>query len=143
MKTIKDLLGNKGAEVYCVNSASTVFEAIALMAEKGVGALMVVDDGRPVGIISERDYARKVILRERSSKDTPVSEIMSSPVIHTTPDCSVQKCMKLMTDNKIRHLPVMDEDNKLTGMISIGDLVKATIDDQQATIEQLERYISG
>ena len=142
MKTIKDLLSSKGGDVWSVTSTSTVFDAIAMMAEKGVGALMVVDDSRPVGILSERDYARKVILRERSSKDTPVSEIMTSPVIHTSSDRSVQECMKLMTGNKIRHLPVMDND-ELTGMVSIGDLVKATIDDQQATIEQLERYIAG
>lgn len=142
MKIIKDLLNNKGQEVWSVRSDTTVYEAIKLMAEKGVGALMVVDDGNPAGIISERDYARKVILQERSSRDTAVSEIMTSPVIHTSPDRSVSECMSLMTANKIRHLPVMD-DGALTGMVSIGDLVKATIDDQQATIEQLERYIAG
>lgn len=142
MKTIKDLLGNKGQEIWSVGPDATVYEAIELMAEKGVGALMVMDDERPAGIISERDYARKVILVGRSSKDTLVREIMTSRLIHTSPDRSVEECMTLMTTNKIRHLPVMEAD-QLVGIVSIGDLVKATISDQQSTIEQLERYISG
>ena len=142
MKTIKDLLGNKGQEIWSVGPDATVYEAIELMAEKGVGALMFMDDERPAGIISERDYARKVILQGRSSKDTLVREIMTSRLIHTSPDRSVEECMTLMTTNKIRHLPVMEAD-QLVGIVSIGDLVKATISDQQSTIEQLERYISG
>lgn len=142
MKTIKDLLGNKGQEIWSVGPAATVYEAIELMADKGVGALMVMDDERPVGIISERDYARKVILVGRSSKDTLVREIMTSRLIHTSPDRGVEECMTLMTTNKIRHLPVMEVD-QLVGIVSIGDLVKATISDQQSTIEQLERYINS
>jgi CBS domain-containing protein len=142
MKTIKELLGNKGHEVWSVRSDATVYESIEIMASKSAGALMVVDDDNPVGIISERDYARKVILEGRSSKDTLVSEIMTSRIIHTSPDRSVQECMSLMTTNKIRHLPVMEE-VKLVGFVSIGDLVKATISEQQSTIEQLERYING
>ena len=142
MKTIKDLLGNKGQEIWSVGPDATVYEAIELMADKSVGALMVMDDERPAGIISERDYARKVILQGRSSKDTLVREIMTSRLIHTSPDRSVEECMTLMTTNKIRHLPVMEAD-QLVGIVSIGDLVKATISDQQSTIEQLERYISG
>ena len=142
MKTIKDLLGNKGQEIWSVGPDATVYEAIELMADKGVGALMVMDDERPVGIISERDYARKVILVGRSSKDTLVREIMTSRLIHTSPDRSVEECMTLMTTNKIRHLPVMEVD-QLVGIVSIGDLVKATISDQQSTIEQLERYINS
>lgn len=142
MKTIKDLLGNKGQEIWSVGPDTTVYEAIELMADKGVGALMVMDEERPAGIISERDYARKVILQGRSSKDTSVREIMTSRLIHTSPDRSVEECMTLMTTNKIRHLPVMEAD-QLVGIVSIGDLVKATISDQQSTIEQLERYISG
>jgi len=142
VKTIKDLLGNKGQEIWSVGPDTTVYEAIELMADKGVGALMVLDEERPAGIISERDYARKVILQGRSSKDTSVREIMTSRLIHTSPDRSVEECMTLMTTNKIRHLPVMEAD-QLVGIVSIGDLVKATISDQQSTIEQLERYISG
>ena len=142
MKTIKDLLSNKGQEVWSVGPDATVYEAIELMADKGVGALMVMDDERPAGIISERDYARKVILVGRSSKDTLVREIMTSRLIHTSPDRSVEECMTLMTTNKIRHLPVMEAD-QLVGIVSIGDLVKATISDQQSTIEQLERYINS
>ncbi len=142
MKTIKDLLGNKGQEIWSVGPDATVYEAIELMADRGVGALMVMDDERPAGIISERDYARKVILQGRSSKDTLVREIMTSRLIHTSPDRSVEECMTLMTTNKIRHLPVMEAD-QLVGIVSIGDLVKATISDQQSTIEQLERYINS
>ncbi|MFT5133342.1 MAG: CBS domain-containing protein [Gammaproteobacteria bacterium] len=142
MKTIKELLNNKGNEVWSVSPDATVYESIEIMANKAAGALMVVDGGKPVGIISERDYARKVILQGRSSKDTMVREIMTSRIIHTSPDRSVEECMSLMTTNKIRHLPVM-EDEQLVGFVSIGDLVKATISDQQSTIEQLERYING
>lgn len=142
MKTIKELLGNKGHEVWSVRSDATVYESIEIMASKSAGALMVVDDDKTMGIISERDYARKVILEGLSSKDTLVSEIMTSRIIHTSPDRSVDECMSLMTTNRIRHLPVM-EDEKLVGFVSIGDLVKATISEQQSTIEQLERYING
>ena len=142
MKIIKDLLASKGDEIWSVGPDTTVYETIAMMADKGVGALMVMQGEQAVGIVSERDYARKVILEGRSSKDTPVSDIMTSRIIHTSPDRSVEECMTLMTTNKIRHLPVM-EDDRLVGVVSIGDLVKATISEQQATIEQLERYING
>jgi len=142
VKSIKQLLGDKGPEVWSVGPDTTVYETIELMAEKGIGALMVMEGEKPVGIISERDYARKVILQGRSSKDTPVRDIMTSRIIYTSPDCSVEECMTLMTSNKIRHLPVM-ENEQLVGMVSIGDLVKATISEQKSTIEYLERYISG
>ena len=142
MKLISELLGDKGREIWSVGPHATVYETIELMAERGVGALVVVENEKMVGIVSERDYARKVILQGRSSRDTPVVDIMTSDIIHTSPDSSVDECMALMTDNKIRHLPVM-QDGELVGVISIGDLVKATISEQKSTIEQLERYISG
>ena len=142
MKLISELLGDKGQEVWSVGPHTTVYETIEIMAEKGVGALVVMENEKLVGIISERDYARKVILQGRSSRDTPVIDIMTSDIIHTSPDSTVDECMALMTDNKIRYLPVM-VDEKLLGVISIGDLVKATISEQKSTIEQLERYISG
>ena len=113
------------------------------MAEKNVGAMLVMDDGRLVGIISERDYTRKVILEGRSSKDTAVRDIMSSPVISVAPDIGVGACLQLMTDRHIRHLPVVDEDGRVLGVISIGDLVKRTISAQDAMIGQLENYITG
>ena len=142
MKHISDLLGEKGGDIWSVAPTETVYQAIAVMAEKGVGALMVMDGDKPVGIVSERDYARKVILEGKSSKDTLISEIMTTRIIHTSPDRSVQECMTLMTNNKIRHLPVLEE-GKLVGVVSIGDLVKAMLSEQQSTIEQLERYIAG
>jgi CBS domain-containing protein len=142
VKLISELLGDKGQEIWSVGPHVTVYETIEIMADKGVGALVVMENEKLVGIISERDYARKVILQGRSSRDTPVVDIMTSRIIHTSPESTVDECMALMTDNKIRHLPVM-ADEKLLGVISIGDLVKATISEQKSTIEQLERYISG
>ena len=142
MKLIHEIIENKGDEVWFIGPHATVYEAIEIMADKGVGALVVMENEKLVGIISERDYARKVILQGRSSRDTPVLDIMSSPVIETSPDSTVDDCMAVMSDNKIRHLPVM-QDDKLLGVISIGDLVKETIREQKSTIEQLERYISG
>jgi CBS domain-containing protein len=142
VNTIKELQGDREQEIWSVEPDATVYKAIEVMADRGVGALMVMEGDKPVGIISERDYARKVILQGRSSKETPVRDIMTSRIIHTSPDRSVEECMTLMTTNKIRHLPVMDGE-KLVGVISIGDLVKATISEQQSTIEYLERYISG
>ena len=130
-------------EIWHIASASTVLEAIRQMAEKNVGAMLVMDDGRLVGIISERDYTRKVILEGRSSKDTAVRDIMSSPVISVAPDIGVGACLQLMTDRHIRHLPVVDEDGRVLGVISIGDLVKRTISAQDAMIGQLENYITG
>ncbi len=142
MKLISQLLGDKGQDIWSVGPNDTVYAAIEMMADKGVGALMVMEGKRPLGIISERDYARKVILEGRSSRETLVKEIMTERLIHTSPDCDVQECMNLMTNNKIRHLPVMEKD-ELVGVVSIGDLVKATISEQKSTIEYLERYING
>jgi CBS domain-containing protein len=142
MKTVRDILKIKGRDVWSVTVGATVFEALRLMAEKEVGALLVMDDRRIAGIISERDYARKIVLLGRTSPNTRVEEIMSSHVVYTHPDQSIEECMAIMTDRRIRHLPVMEE-GKLVGIISIGDLVKTIITEQKFTIEQLERYISG
>lgn len=142
MKKIRELLQNKGGDIWSVAPDTSVLDAIKMMAEKGIGALMVLDGDKPVGIISERDYARKVILKGRSSENTPVSEIMSSSLIFADVEQSVQDCMALMTDHRIRHLPVLDN-NELVGVISIGDLVKTIIDEQQFMIKQLETYIAS
>jgi CBS domain-containing protein len=142
MLRVNYLLALKGKEVWTIDPDAPVLEAIRLMAERGVGALPVVNAGEVVGIVSERDYARKVILRGRSSADTPTREIMTSPVITITSDQAVHTCMELMTDRRIRHLPVVER-GRLVGMISIGDIVKAVMDEQQQTIAQLERYIAS
>jgi CBS domain-containing protein len=140
MKLVKHILKTKGHAIWSVAPKAPVYEAIQLMAEKGVGALLVLKKGKMVGIVSERDYARKVILRGKSSKKTPVKEIMSSHVIYTSPDQTVENCMALMTARRVRHLPVLDGD-QLVGIISIGDLVRAIIAEQDALIQQLENYI--
>lgn len=143
MKTkIKEILAVKGQDVWAVSPQSTVYDAIDKMAEKGVGALAVTKDDRLVGIVSERDYARKVILKGQASRETTVKEIMTTDVVCVTGEESVDECMALMTENHIRHLPVMDGE-KLIGMISVGDLVKSIIRNQTFTIEQLEGYIRG
>lgn len=143
MKTAADILKAKPhAQIYRIWPTATVLEAITLMAEKGVGALVVMEGDKLVGIISERDYARKVVLMERSSYNTEVSEIMSADVITVTPATTSGACMQLMTDRRLRHLPVLDGE-RLVGLISIGDLVKDIISDQAATIHQLESYIRG
>jgi CBS domain-containing protein len=142
MKTVRDILEVKGRIVWSVDPGSTVFDALSLMAEKEIGALVVLDEARVAGIISERDYARKVILHGRASPTTLVEEIMTSHVAYTHLDQSIEECMAIMTDKRIRHLPVL-QDGKLIGIISIGDLVKAIIADQKFMIEQLERYITG
>ncbi len=142
MVTIRQLLKSKGQDVWSVAPDASVFEAIGIMADKGIGALVVLEDGKLVGIISERDYARKVVLKERESKKTPVGDIMTTEVLYARPDHTVEECLALMTDKRIRHLPVLDGD-KLLGIISIGDLVKSVIAEQQHMIEQLEHYISG
>lgn len=142
MKSVRQLLDAKGHEVWSINPDASVFEAIELMATKSIGALIVIEEAGPVGIVSERDYARKVILKGRSSRQTPVREIMTTRVVYAKIDQTVEECMALMTEKRIRHLPVMDN-NDLTGVISIGDLVKSIIDEQQFIIEQLEQYISG
>jgi len=141
-ETIRNLLRSKGSEVWWLPPDATVYEAIALMAEKRIGAVLICEEGRPVGIVSERDYARKVILMGRSSKETRVREIMSSPLITVTPDQTVDECMRIMTERRVRHLPVMEGD-RVVGMISIGDLVKAIISAQAQTIQHLSDYISG
>lgn len=141
-QTVASLLASKGQEVWSVAPDATVYEAISLMAEHGVGALLVLEGDELVGIISERDYARKVILQERSSRETLVSTIMTSDVLWVRPDNSIDGCMALMTERHIRHLPVV-EDGRVVGMVSIGDLVKFIMADREHVIEQLEGYITG
>jgi len=140
--TIKQLLDRKGRGVYTIGPEESVYEAIRRMAEKGIGALVVTEGEEPVGILTERDYARKVILKGRSSKETAVREIMSSPVIFIRPEQTIEEAMAIMTEKKIRHLPVL-EDGKLAGIISIGDVVKAIIENQKFMIDQLTSYIHG
>ena len=140
MTTVRTLLERKGRAIFSVEPQASVLDAIRLMAEHHVGALLVMRGAALEGIVSERDYARKVILRGRSSADTPVRDIMSSPVITVSLDTSVQQCMQLVTDRHVRHLPVVDG-GRVVGMVSIGDLVKAVIAEQQQQIEQLESYI--
>jgi CBS domain-containing protein len=140
--TIASILQTKGSTVWSVQPEASVYDGIALMADKGVGALLVMSEGKLAGIISERDYARKVILQGRSSKDTPVDEIMTRSVITVTPDHTVDECMRIVTECRIRHLPVLLGD-EVVGMISIGDLVRSIISDQAHTIHQLHTYICG
>ncbi|MDR9367142.1 MAG: CBS domain-containing protein [Balneolaceae bacterium] len=141
MKVI-DLLNKKGNEIYSIGSDDTVYDAIKKMSELGIGALLVIDDGKLNGIISERDYRDKVILKGRHSKNTPVKDIMTSSVFCVNSNDDVKLCMKLMTEHKIRHLPVLD-DNELSGIISIGDVVKSVIDQQKVEINSLRNYIAG
>jgi CBS domain-containing protein len=140
MSTVRQLLAGKNAAIYAIAPEAAVLEAIQAMAEHRVGALLVMQGAQLIGVVSERDYARKVILLGRSSSDTPVRTIMSSPVITVSPDDSVSHCMQLMTDRHVRHLPAV-EGGRVIGMVSIGDLVKAVIAEQRAQIEQLESYI--
>ena len=143
MQRVSDLLADKGSDVWSLGPAQSVYQAIEMMSLKGVGALTVVDDaGRLIGIISERDYARKVILEGRLSKETAVAEIMTTEVVTTGQQTSVDECMTLMTERRIRHLPVL-EDDSLVGMISVGDLVKSMISEKDYQIEQLEKYVRG
>jgi CBS domain-containing protein len=142
MLRVKYLLAFKDKAVWSIEPEEPVLEAIQIMADKHIGALPVMRGEELIGIVSERDYARKVILMGRSSSDTPVWEIMSSPVTTVTPDESVHRCMEIMTEKRIRHLPVVER-GRMVGIISIGDLVKAVIEEQQQTIDQLERYIAG
>jgi CBS domain-containing protein len=140
--TIGSLMKNKAGQVWSLEMSASVYDAIVMMAEKKVGALPVMEGDRLTGIVSERDYARKVVLMGRSSKDTNVTEIMSSPVITVTPAHTVADCMHIVTQSRIRHLPVMEGD-RLVGIISIGDLVNWVISEQQETIRHLEAYITG
>ena len=143
MKSAAQILKSKPEQtVVTVTPATPVFDAVKLMAEKNIGALLVLEDQKIVGIITERDYARKIVLMGRSSKETPVREIMTFPVMYVRPDQSNEECMALMTDNRVRHLPVVDE-GKLIGLVSIGDLVKDIISEQKFIIDQLEHYIKG
>jgi CBS domain-containing protein len=142
MKTVRQLLEAKGYEVWTISPDALVYDALKLMADKGVGALPVLDEGQLVGLISERDYARKVILKGKSSLETPVSEIMTRRVVCVSLEQTIEGCMALMTEEHIRHLPVL-KDNRLAGIISIGDVVKGIISQQEFLIEQLERYIVG
>jgi CBS domain-containing protein len=143
MKTVAEILKSKaGSHIYSIEPTTTVLEAISLMADKAIGALVVVSGEKVVGIVTERDYARKVVLMERSSYNTLVSDIMTADVITVTPSQSNEFCMGLMTEGRMRHLPVL-ADGKLIGLISIGDLVKDIMSDQQSMIRQLEQYIRG
>lgn len=142
MKTARQLLDAKGGHVVSVAPDAPVFEALRVMAERGIGAVLVMDADRLVGIMSERDYARKVILQGRSSHETPVRHIMTERVVYARPEHTVAECMALMTDKRIRHLPVIDG-ARLLGVLSIGDLVKETIAEQAFLIRQLESYIHG
>ena len=142
MKTVQQLLDTKGREVFTVAPDASVFDALELMAAREIGALLVMEDSKPVGLVSERDYARKVILKGRSSRELRVREIMTGKVVCARPDETLEECMAVMTDKRVRHLPVLDR-GKVAGLVSIGDLVKAIIAEQQFVIEQLESYISG
>jgi CBS domain-containing protein len=142
MKIVKDILDTKGRQIWSVGPDFSVFEALQLMADKGIGALLVMNGDLCVGIMSERDYARKVVLMGRASKDVPVRDIMTPRVLFVKPDQTVEKCMALMIEKRVRHLPVM-ENEKVAGLISIGDVVRAVIAEKQLIIQELEDYIWG
>ena len=141
-KLVSDILESKGREVWAVKPDDTVFDSLQLMAEKEIGALLVMEGDRLVGIVTERAYARKVILEGKSSKSSSVAEVMTNRVLCVTPERTIDECMALMTDKRARHLPVLDH-KRVVGVISIGDLVKAMINEQQVLIDQLQHYISG
>ena len=140
MKTVGDILKKKGSHVWSVNPSTTVYDTLKLMAEKEIGAVVVVEAGQPIGIFSERDDARQVILKGRTSKDTPVRDVMASRVVFVRPEQSIEDCMALMTDKHVRHLPVLQQ-GALNGMVSIGDVVKEMISEKEFIIEQLANYI--
>jgi CBS domain-containing protein len=142
MKTVRDILREKGDTVYSVPPGATVYEALTLMADKNIGGLVVLENDKIIGLVSERDYARKIILKGKHSQDTPVYEIMATHVLTVGQDKDIEKCMELMTDHRVRHLPVVTEE-KLSGIISIGDIVKEIITHKEYIIEQLENYIKG
>lgn len=143
MRTVRQLLEAKAPEIFAVAPDAPVIDAIRLMAQKRIGAVLVMRDGRLAGILSERDYARKIVLEGRSSKDTPVREIMTAEVITVRLEDDVQRCMQVVTRERIRHLPVADAAGNVLGVVSIGDLVKAVIEDQQLELDQLQRYIAS
>ncbi|HSU55255.1 MAG TPA: CBS domain-containing protein [Candidatus Dormibacteraeota bacterium] len=140
--TINEILQNKTSAVWSVTPDTMVFDAIQMMSDKNIGALLVIERGKLVGILTERDYTRKVALKGKSSKQTPVREILTGKLIHVTPHHTVEDCMRLMTEHRVRHLPVL-EDNQIVGIVSIGDLVNWTISAQTSAISQLQTYISG
>lgn len=142
MKTVKDILDSKGHEIWAVRPDDTVFDAVKQMADREVGSLLVMDGDKLVGIVTERDYARKIILEGKSSKNSLVNEVMTRKVLCATPERTVDECMALMTDKRSRHLPVVDH-KRVVGVVSIGDLVKATINEQKVLIDQLQHYIAG
>jgi CBS domain-containing protein len=142
MRTVRQLLGAKAPEVFAVSPDDSVLDAIKLMAQKGIGAVLAMQNARLVGIVSERDYARKVVLQGRSSSNTPVRDIMTTDVVTVRLDDTVDRCMQIVTDQRIRHLPVVESGN-VVGVVSIGDLVKAVIEDQQLELDQLQRYIAS
>jgi CBS domain-containing protein len=142
MKIVRDILSKKGYEIWSVSPTTPIYETLQLMDEKNIGAVLVLDSEELVGVFSERDYARKVVLLGRSSRETPVGDVMTGPVTCVRPEQPIEECMALMTDKRVRHLPVI-ENNQLTGVISIGDVVQAIISEQEFIIEQLENYITG
>ena len=142
MKTVKDILGAKGSKVYSISPDATVYEALKRMAKKNVGSMLVFEGKDLVGMISERDYSRKTILKGRLSKDTAVREIMTTTVVSVHPDDDIEECMELFTDKWVRHLPVIEK-GKVVGIVSIGDVVKSIIDYKEFIIEELENYIKG
>ena len=141
-RTVLHLLGDKGRDVWSVTSDTTIYDALGFMADRGIGAVVVIDDGELSGIFSERDYARKVVLKGLESKNTTVQQLMSTDVVTVTPSDTVMTCMTLMTERRFRHLPVVD-DGAVVGVISIGDVVRNVIDEQRYLIEQLQQYISS
>jgi len=142
MHTVRELLREKGGQVWTIAPQATVYEAVELMAAKNIGSLIVVEHGNVAGMFTELDYARKIVLKGRSSKTTTVGELMSTDVLYVGPEDTIENCMALMTDKRLRHLPVM-ENGKLAGVVSIGDIVKVIISDREFTIRELERYITG
>ncbi len=142
MTTIAQLLNTKGNQVWSVEPKATIFEALEIMSEKEIGALLVMEDGKLTGIFSERDYARKVILKGKSSKETPVGELMTKKVFYIDPQKTINDCMAMMTAKRIRHVPVI-EDNQVMGIVTIGDVVNQIISEQEVTINHLENYITG
>jgi CBS domain-containing protein len=142
VRNVRDILRDKGTAVYSISPDDTVYDALKLMAEKDVGALLILEGDRLVGLISERDYARKIVLKDKLSKETKVKEIMTAEVFTVTPDMDLDECMELITEKRTRHLPVVEND-RVTGLISIGDVVKGIIDHKEFVIGQLESYIKG